>query len=64
MIAYQRAFVVRGVDVNRDAEILEVFRHLPKLLDPSDQRISWETLLRYAQWVLHSGIAANDFGSE
>ena len=64
MITYQRAFVVRGVDVYRDAEILEVLWHLPKLLDPSDQRISWEVLLRYAQRILHSGVAAYELGSE
>ena len=64
MIAYQRAFVVRGVDVNRDAEILEVLGHLPEPLDPSDQRISWETLFRYAQRILHSGVTAYDLGTE
>ena len=64
MIAYQRAFIVRGVDVNRDAEILEVLGHFPKLLDPSDQRISWKTLFRDAQRVLHSGVSADELGSE
>ena len=64
MITYQGAYVVRGVDVYRDAEILEGLGHLPKLLDPADQRICWEALFRYAQRVLNSGITANDFGSE
>ena len=38
-VTYQWAFVVRGVDVYRDAEIFEVLGHLPQLLDPSNQRI-------------------------
>ena len=61
---YQWAFVVRGVDIYRDAEIFEVLGHLPQLLGSSSQRIGRKILLRDAQRVLRSGVSADQLWAE